>query len=615
MAVKTVLNPQPDTDAKNGGLEDFISLNFSSSEEEEESEEVEDDNSNSSQLVGKKRRQRDSDNENEEEEHNADGSKRQSTNTNYQKCYNGVPVPPWLKGTQRLGHGKRPDISEMLNEEVEKFTAYISPTPEEHQMRQWVIERMQRVLDSMHLPEITPIAKCFGSFETQMYLPTSDIDMTVMLYDTGSMSVSEDYSYKEAIQRFLYSLASHMRKNGFCTNCQVIARARVPIIKTNERISGIAVDISINADSGMKSAAVQRSLSEKTYPGSLRPIVLAIKQFLYQRSMNEVYTGGLGSYAITLLVVSLLQMHPRIRSGGLDVSRNLGVILVEFFELYGKRFNYDNTCVGVLEQGQYLCKRRKGFYNPTQPYLLSIEDPCDPSNDVTKGTHGINRIKQTFGGAYDLLNNAIFAYHQTRKFGKPINDTLRDIAGIKAPGTNNTNGSAPNKKRVRADDGRSRIPDPDDALTFNSDPWIPVSFLSSILRIDSRAIAKRSHLVRTFNLGTMQKELGVQYMPQLVNSLPQTVNVPNGQHKAVNPDDSNNGLTDTGSIGPTGTAQEQITRMVFDFTGKNTNNNQASHSSQDLTSPIVIESDGELIDDSNEEVVDSDSSSAILEDY
>ncbi|PIA13145.1 Nucleotidyltransferase, partial [Coemansia reversa NRRL 1564] len=311
-------------------------------------------------------------------------------------------------------HGKRPDISEMLNEEVEKFTAYISPTPEEHQMRQWVIERMQRVLDSMYLPGITPIAKCFGSFETQMYLPTSDIDMTVMLYDTRSMSVSENYSYKEAIQKFLYSLAGHMRKNGFCTNCQVIARARVPIIKTNERISGIAVDISINADSGMKSAAVQRSLSENTYPGSLRPIVLAIKQFLYQRSMNEVYTGGLGSYAITLLVVSLLQMHPRIRSGGLDVSKNLGVILVEFFELYGKRFNYDNTCVGVLEQGQYLCKRRKGFYNPTQPYLLSIEDPCDPSNDVTKGTHGINRIKQTFGGAYDLLNNAIFAYHQTR---------------------------------------------------------------------------------------------------------------------------------------------------------------------------------------------------------
>ncbi|KAJ2803853.1 hypothetical protein H4R20_002729 [Coemansia guatemalensis] len=608
MVASTAVAPQPDNDVKSGGPEDFISLDLLSSEgeeEEEEGEEAEDDNSTSGQLAGKKRRQRDSD---DDDEDGADGSKRQSNSTSYRKCYNGVPVPPWLVGAHRLGHGKRPDISDMLNEEVERFTAYISPTPEEHQMRQWVIERMQRVLDNMHLPEITPAAKCFGSFETQMYLPTSDIDMTVMLYEKKTMRVSDDYSYKEAVQRFLYSLASHMRKSGFCTNCQVIARARVPIIKTNERISGIAVDISVNADSGMKSAAVQRSLSENTYPGALRPIVLAIKQFLYQRSMNEVYTGGMGSYAITLLVVSLLQMHPRIRSGGLEVSKNLGVILVEFFELYGKRFNYDNTCVGVLEQGQYLCKRRKGFFNPTQPYLLSIEDPCDPSNDVTKGTHGINRIKQTFGGAYDLLNNAIFAYHQTRKFGKPVNDTLRDIAGINAPGTNNANSSAPNKKRVRAGDGRSRIPDPDDALTFNSDPWAPVSFLSSILHIDSRAIAKRSHLVRTFNEGTMQKELGVQYMPQLVNLLPQTAGASNGHHQTSKSDNS-------GTTVPSGTAQEQISRMVFDFAGNGANHlKQAALSSRNSSTPIVVESDGELPEDSNAEIVYSDDSYVSSED-
>ncbi|KAJ1729359.1 hypothetical protein LPJ61_003560 [Coemansia biformis] len=394
-----------------------------------------------------------------------------------------------------------------------RFISYISPTPEEHQMRAWVIERLQQVLEKMKLSNVSPMAKCFGSFETRLYLPTSDIDITVMLYEAGTTRVSSMYTLKESIRRFLYTLAREMKQSGFCTSCEVIANARVPIIKTREMISGIAVDISINADSGMRSAAVQRSFTENVYPTSLRSLVLTIKQFLYQRSMNEVYTGGMGSYAITLLAVSLLQMHPRVRSGGLDVEKNIGVMLIEFFELYGKRFNYDNTCVSVLEKGKYVCKRANGFFSPTQPYLLSIEDPSDPTNDVTKGTYGINRIKQTFAGAYDLLNNAIFAYHQTRKFGKPINDTLQGIAGY-----SEGSGDA-GRKRARGKDGRVDKK-AEDSLKFNSDPWAPVSFLSSIVNIDQRIINMRAKLVKTFYDGTMQKVLGTEYQPRLVDSLP-----------------------------------------------------------------------------------------------
>ncbi|KAJ2337361.1 hypothetical protein GGH91_005097, partial [Coemansia sp. RSA 2671] len=370
----------------------------------------------------------------------------------YQKCYNGQPVPPWLIGLKRLGQGKTPDISEMINEEVTKFVDYISPTPEEHQMRAWVIERMQRVLDNMKMIAITPVAKCFGSFETRLYLPTSDIDMTIMLYREGTTKVAASYQTKEALRRYLFTLARELKRAGFCTKCEVIANARVPIIKTHEMVTGIAIDISINADSGVQSAGVQRSFSERVYPHSLRAIVLAIKQFLAQRSMNEVFTGGMGSYAITLLAVSMLQMHPRILSGGLDIHKNLGVLLIEFFELYGKRFNYDNVCISVLEKGQYLDKRRKGFHNLTQPYLLSIEDPCDKTNDVTKGTYGITRIRQTFSGAYDLISNSIFAYHQTRKFGEPMNEALKWLAARPS----NDASSAPSKKRLKAANGKAK---------------------------------------------------------------------------------------------------------------------------------------------------------------
>lgn len=41
-------------------------------------------------------------------------------------------------------------------------------------------------------------------------------------------------------------------------------------------------------------------------------LVLVLKQFLLQRDLNEVFTGGISSYSLILLTVSFLQVkvHP-----------------------------------------------------------------------------------------------------------------------------------------------------------------------------------------------------------------------------------------------------------------------------------------------------------------
>lgn len=56
---------------------------------------------------------------------------------------------------------------------------------------------------------------------------------------------------------------------------------------------------------------------------------------------------------------------------------NLGVLLVEFFELYGNYFNYDETGISLRDGGSYFSKRRRGWYVHERPYLLSLEDPQD----------------------------------------------------------------------------------------------------------------------------------------------------------------------------------------------------------------------------------------------
>ena len=43
----------------------------------------------------------------------------------------------------------------------------------------------------------------------------------------------------------------------------------------------------------------------------LPPLIFVLKQFLLQRDLNEVFTGGISSYSLILMAISFLQVHQR----------------------------------------------------------------------------------------------------------------------------------------------------------------------------------------------------------------------------------------------------------------------------------------------------------------
>ena len=194
---------------------------------------------------------------------------------------------------------------------------------------------------------------------------TSDIDLVIQ-------SDNMAYMNKVAILR---ALANTMKRAGITNNVTIIARARVPIIKFVTIHGHLAVDISINHIGGVFAGKMVLGLLREL--PALRALVLIIKAFLCQRSMNEVFSGGLGSYSIVCLAVSFLQMHPKIRRGEIDPSKNLGVLMMEFFELYGCYFNYQEVGISIRDGGSYFSKARRGWQDPGRPHLLSIEDPND----------------------------------------------------------------------------------------------------------------------------------------------------------------------------------------------------------------------------------------------
>lgn len=193
----------------------------------------------------------------------------------------------------------------------------------------------------------------------------SDLDLVIQ-------SDSMAYMNKVTVLR---ALANTMKRAGITNNVTIIAKARVPIIKFVTNYGHLSVDININHVNGVFAGKMVLGLL-KELP-ALRALVLVTKAFLAQRSMNEVFSGGLGSYSIVCLAVSFLQMHPKIRRGEIDPSKNLGVLVMEFFELYGCYFNYHEVGISIRNGGSYFSKARRGWQDPNKPHLLSIEDPND----------------------------------------------------------------------------------------------------------------------------------------------------------------------------------------------------------------------------------------------
>ncbi|XP_063144175.1 terminal nucleotidyltransferase 4A isoform X1 [Rattus norvegicus] len=276
-----------------------------------------------------------------------------------------------------------------LHEEIIDFYNFMSPCPEEAAMRREVVKRIETVVK-----DLWPSAdvQIFGSFSTGLYLPTSDIDLVV---------------FGKWERPPLQLLEQALRKHNVAEPCsiKVLDKATVPIIKLTDQETEVKVDISFNMETGVRAAEFIKNYMKKY---SLLPyLILVLKQFLLQRDLNEVFTGGISSYSLILMAISFLQLHPRIDARRAD--ENLGMLLVEFFELYGRNFNYLKTGIRIKEGGAYIAKEEimKAMTSGYRPSMLCIEDPLLPGNDVGRSSYGAMQVKQVFDYAYIVLSHAV----------------------------------------------------------------------------------------------------------------------------------------------------------------------------------------------------------------
>lgn len=341
--------------------------------------------------------------ESDNEDNETAEKKEDITEENEKKTEDGSVMTdfPWIVNHD---HSRQKEVADWLTLEIKDFVSYISPSKNEIESRNVTIRKIRE-----SVKQLWPDADLhvFGSYATDLYLPGSDIDCVIN-------SKSGDKDNRNA----LYQLANHLSNGGLAIDVEVISKARVPIIKFIEPESKIHIDISFERTNGVDAAKLIRSWLNST-PG-LRELVLIVKQFLHARKLNNVHTGGLGGFSIICLVFSFLHTHPRIITNEILAKDNLGVLLIDFFELYGKNFGYDDVAISMLDGiPHYLPKRSwKALHPIRNPFTLAIQDPGDADNNISRGSFNIRDIKKAFAGTFDMLTNQCFELHEVNYEGR-----------------------------------------------------------------------------------------------------------------------------------------------------------------------------------------------------
>jgi non-canonical poly(A) RNA polymerase PAPD5/7 len=227
---------------------------------------------------------------------------------------------PWSKGRKYQHSGRDRTVS--LHHEICDFVEFIQPVRAEVKKRDELVAHLRAITEQLW-PEAR--LEVFGSCVTGLQLPCSDVDMVVL-----------DYTGNNPLEKF----ASVIKADGGYTKIQVIAKAKVPIIKFEDLKSGTPLNVCFGQEDGVHNSQLVKELVD--YYPALRPLVLVMKQFLYNRDLHETYTGGVGSYLLVMTVVSMLQNHPGRGPVHKEGESNFGALLLDYLQLYGTRFNYED---------------------------------------------------------------------------------------------------------------------------------------------------------------------------------------------------------------------------------------------------------------------------------
>lgn len=371
----------------------------------------------------------------------------------------GLVCRKWERSFRKILQSSSRWLQRALSRDLSEMTASLDAMVKERRAWQMAVINATRSCIACLWPGAR--VEVFGSFATSLCAPSSDIDLVVCDVVSHYESVMTKSQPRNST---LLILAEHLRSQPWVFTVVAVESTAVPIIKVKAAFeelgtSGVNMDISFDSPShrGLVTCAFVKGLVAE-YP-TLPPLVLILKQFLVMKGLNDPYTGGLSSYGLVLMIVSVLQ---RDKGGNRDqgesilcwssatmspadlAATELGRLFITFLDIFGRRFSPREHGISVRDGGcEIMRSALKGTDNPSIVQILScihplsatiiftrqtqtnlyehilrpgpfvmdplvLVDPFDPSSNVGRGCFGISQVQHAFAGALKSIEGSFF---------------------------------------------------------------------------------------------------------------------------------------------------------------------------------------------------------------
>ncbi|KAJ7962259.1 UTP:RNA uridylyltransferase 1-like [Quillaja saponaria] len=262
----------------------------------------------------------------------------------------------------------------------------------------------------------------YGSCANSFGVSKSDIDVCLAIEEADV-----DKS------KILLKLADILQADNL-QNVQALTRARVPIVKLMDPVTGILCDICINNVLAVVNTKLLRDYAQ--IDERLRQLTFIVKHWAKSRGVNETYQGTLSSYAYVLMCIHFLQQRrpailpclqemettysvtvdevkcayfdqvEKLGDFGRRNSETIAQLVWAFFNYWAYRHDYANAVISV-RTGSLLSKQEKDWTRRigNDRHLICIEDPFETSHDLGRvvDKYSIKVLREEFERAAHIM--------------------------------------------------------------------------------------------------------------------------------------------------------------------------------------------------------------------
>ncbi|GLT43821.1 hypothetical protein SLA2020_177510 [Shorea laevis] len=179
---------------------------------------------------------------------------------------------------------------------LKEILEVIKPLRDDWFTRFRVIEELSVVVQSLQNFRGATVEP-FGSFVSNLFTRWGDLDISIELTNGSHISSAGKKQQKSLLEE----LHKALRQRGGWRKLQLVAHARVPLLKFVTNPQGISCDISIDNIAGQIKSKFLFWINE--IDARFRDMVLLVKEWAKAHDINDPRTGTLNSYSLSLLVI------------------------------------------------------------------------------------------------------------------------------------------------------------------------------------------------------------------------------------------------------------------------------------------------------------------------